>query len=49
MPGERIIMPFAPTETVGGGILGATTFPRGMGNERPAFDFVEENETWFSL
>jgi hypothetical protein len=47
--GERIIMPFAPTEALGRGIWGATDYPRRMEKRRSEVDFGAEVETWFSL
>jgi hypothetical protein len=46
--GERIIMPLAPTEALGGGIFGATDYPRKLENGRVEVDFGAEVETWFS-
>jgi hypothetical protein len=43
--GERIIMPFAPTEALGGGIWGATYYPHRVGKSRPEVDLSEEAET----
>jgi hypothetical protein len=47
--GERIIMPFAPTQTLGGGIWGATDYPHRIGKSDSEVDFSGEVETWFGL
>ena len=47
--GERIIMPFAPTEALGEGIWGATDCPHRFEESHLAAGFGEEVETWFGL
>jgi hypothetical protein len=47
--GERVIMPFAPTEALGGGVWGATDYPHRIGESHSEVDFSGEVESWFSL
>jgi hypothetical protein len=47
--GERIIVPFAPTAALGGGIWGATEYPCRVGKSSPEVELSGDVETWFSV